>query len=199
LTEDIDVAIPEGLVEREGARLAAALQEMGFVHEPGTATFVGSDGVVFDLLGFGAPQDGDHVAGSGVLRVMVFQDLSRLIGAAAGVQPLASGGRGLTPAGFVAAKLLTERGHKGAKDKLQALLVISEHDRDEAFATDLAGLLASFEAVRREDVRAAAQEALLALGHDPAFADAGAEGYAASINDAERGLGRLQSVLDRVP
>jgi len=39
---------------------------------------------------------------------------------------LPSGGRALRPASFVIVKLLTERAHKGVKDKLQALLVLAE-------------------------------------------------------------------------
>ncbi|HEX6862327.1 MAG TPA: hypothetical protein VF414_05900, partial [Thermoanaerobaculia bacterium] len=123
LTEDIDISIPEPIAARHGREIVESLRQQGFAHEEGTATFVGSDGTVFDLLGHGDPQEGDHVGGSEALRVMVFEDLSRVLGEETATANLPAGGRALTPAGFVVTKLLTERAHKGTKDKLQALLV----------------------------------------------------------------------------
>ena len=87
LTEDIDVVVDVGVVEREGPALVVALAALGFMHEHGTASFAADDGTTFDLLG-------------------------------------------LTPAGFAASKLLTERAHKGSKDKIQALLVMAERAGD---------------------------------------------------------------------
>jgi hypothetical protein len=188
ITEDVDVAIPEALAATHGDEVVAALAAAGFAHEPGTATFVGRDGTTFDLLGHGDPAAGDHVGGAGLLRVMVFEDLSRIVGEQGAVAALPAGGQALTPAGFVATKLLTERGHKGAKDKLQALLVIAERGDDPAFAREVQRLLAPVEPVRRDDLRASAQEAFLSLAGNREFDDAGAAGYGTSIRDLERGL-----------
>lgn len=196
LTEDIDVALPEALVAAHGEQIVAALACQGLAHEPGTATFTAPDGLSFDLLGWGDPALGDHIADGGALQVMVYADLS-LILSHGGAEPLAGGGRALTPAGFCAAKLLTERGAKGAKDKLQALLVIAERPAQEPFAVELTRFLTAAGRERREELAAAAQEALLALARDPAFRDAGAEGYAAALPRIERGLEALHALLDR--
>ena len=174
------------------------LAALGFAHEAGTATFVAGDGTTFDLLGYGASKDGDHIAGSGVLRVMVFEDISRVAGEADATTPVEGGGRALSPAGFVATKLLTERAHKGTKDKIQALLVIDERADDPTFASELAGLLRTFGAVRLEDVRAAAQDALIALSQDPGFRDAGAEGYSSMRARVARGRARLERIMEEL-
>ena len=113
LTEDIDVAVPEALVAEHGDAIVATLAEQGFAHEHGTAIFVSADGVVFDLLGHGEPQRGDYIGGTGALRVMVFEDISRIVGRFRATLHLPQGGHVLSPAGFVACKLLTERAHKG--------------------------------------------------------------------------------------
>ncbi|MCC6647948.1 MAG: hypothetical protein IT374_20575 [Polyangiaceae bacterium] len=198
LTEDVDVCVPERLVADEGDAIVAALAERGYAHEHGTATFVSDDGVVFDLLGFGDPRDGDHIGGAGALRVMVFEDLSRIVGDANATTALEGGGRALTPAGFVASKLLTERAHKGSKDKLQALLLLAERRHDEPFARELVALLRAVDAIRLEDAAASAQDAMLALERDPAFTDAGAEGYGPVRTQVADGLGRFHALLDRV-
>lgn len=198
LTEDVDVCVPELLVGAHGDAIIEGLGRQGFAHEPGTATFLSEDGIVFDLLGHGDPAAGDHIGGTGRLRVMVFEDLSRIIGDAGATMAVADVGRALTPAGFVASKLLTERAHKGTKDKIQALLVLAERGSDKGFAAELARLLGSMEAVRLEDVRASAQDALLALERDPTFSDAGAEGYASVRQQVAAGLTQLGALLDRV-
>lgn len=196
LTEDIDVAVPEEFVVRAGPAIVSALESQGFEHEHGTATFVEpKGGISFDLLGHGDPAEGDHVGGAGTLRVMVFEDISRIVGKAQATMALPQGGRALTPAGFVASKLLTERAHKGAKDKIQALLVIAEQAGDEGFMSALARLLRDVDPVRIEDLRAGAQDAFLALERDPLFTDAGAEGYAPVLKQAETGLARLDTLL----
>lgn len=196
LTEDIYVAIPEHVVDDHGREIVEALARLGFAHEAGTATFVADDGTTFDLLGHGAPTDGDHIGGTEPLRVMVFEDLSRVAGDAGASAPLEGGGRALTPAGFVATKLLTERAHKGTKDKIQALLVLAERRGDSDFEAQLLGLLQMFDAVRLEDMRAAAQDALIALSDDPRFTDAGAEGYAAMRSNVAAGRARLEQILE---
>lgn len=197
LTEDVDVSVPESIVERDGRDIVAALSQQGFAHEAGTATFVSADGVTFDLLGHGEPQAGDHIGGTGVLRVMVFEDLSRVVGEAYATTALVSGGRALTPAGFVATKLLTERAHKGTKDKLQALLVVAERHEDSTFAADLARLLRSVNPHRLDDVLAGAHDACIALGRDPRFSDAGGEGYVPVLPSVELGLELLKTHLEK--
>jgi hypothetical protein len=198
LTEDVDVAIPEPLASRHGREIIAALREQGFEHEPGTATFLGRDGTAFDLLGHGEPAEGDHIGGTDVLRVMVFEDLSRILGDAGATRELPAGGRALTPAGFVVTKLLTERAHKGAKDKIQALLVVAEHEGETGFEEEVLRLLRDLDAVRLDDVRAGAQNAFLALERDPMFSDAGAEGYVPVLRQVETGLERLLALLERL-
>lgn len=198
LTEDIDVAIPEPLASQHGREIIAALREQGFEHEPGTATFVGRDGTTFDLLGHGEPEEGDHIGGTEALRVMVFEDLSRIVGDAGATTELPAGGRALTPAGFVASKLLTERAHKGTKDKIQALLVVAEHKGEKGFEEEVRRLLRDVDTVRLDDVRAGAQNAFLALERDPTFSDAGAEGYAPVLRQVEMGLERLLVLVERL-
>jgi hypothetical protein len=64
------------------------------------------------------------------------------------------------------------------------------------FESELMRLLADFDAVRIEDLRAGAQDAFLALERDPLFADAGAEGYAPVLKQAEMGLERLGALME---
>lgn len=177
LTEDIDIAVPEATVARHGREIVETLQKQGFEHLPGTASFIGSENATFDLLGHGDAEEGDHTGGTDALRVMVFEDLSRLLATPQATMELPSGGRALRPASFVIVKLLTERAHKGAKDKLQALLVLAERGEDQAFEAEVGRLLAAVEPERLADVRAAAQAAVFSLQRDPTFSDAGAEGY----------------------
>lgn len=198
LTEDIDIAVPEAAVSRHGREIVESLEAHGFEHQPGTASFIGPDNAVFDLLGHGDAAEGDHTGGSDPLRVMVFEDLSRLLADPRATLALPSGGRALKPAAFVVAKLLTERAHKGSKDKLQALLVLAEKAEDEAFAAQVCGLLAGVEPERLSDLRAAAQAAVFSLQRDPTFSDAGAEGYASSRQQVEAGFERLSALLERL-
>lgn len=197
LTEDIDVAVPEATVGRHGHAILEALRAQGFQHEEGTATFIGPAGVIFDLLGHGEPGEGDHVGGTEPLRVMVFEDLSRILSDPSTTAMLPAGGRALTPAGFVASKLLTERAHKGIKDKIQALLVLAER-RDEGFAQEVVHLLRDLDPARLDDVRAGAQNACFLLAGDPAFSDSGAEGYAPVARQAEIGLEHLLTILEKL-
>lgn len=171
---------------------------LGFEHEAGTATFVDAGGVTFDLFGYGEAGRADEIASGGPLKVMVFSDLSLLLSRTDTAVALSGGGRALTPAAFCAAKLLAERSHKGAKDKIQALLVIAERKADVTFATQLEALVRAVERARRDDARASAQEALLALGTDPAFKDAGAEGYAQMLAQARAGLDCLRRILELI-
>ena len=197
LTEDIDIAVPEITVARHGREIVQGLQAQGFEHEPGTASFIGPENEVFDLLGHGDMDEGDHISGTDALRVMVFEDLSWLLANSRATMELPSGGRALTPASFVVAKLLTERAHKGAKDKLQALLVLAERGEDDAFAAEVRGLLSTVDPERLADVRAAAQSAVFSLQRDPTFSDAGAQGYASMRHQVEAGLESLSALLER--
>lgn len=104
----------------------------------------------------------------------------------------------MKPASFVIVKLLTERAHKGAKDKLQALLVLAERGEDEAFEAEVYGLLAAVDRERLADLRASAQGAVFSLQRDPTFSDAGAEGYAPMRHLVEIGLARLSALLERL-
>jgi hypothetical protein len=197
LTEDIDVAVPEAAVARHGPAIVEALREQGFEHEAGTATFIGPEGAIFDLLGHGDPGDGDHIGGTESLRVMVFEDLSRVLSDPQTTAALPTGGRALTPAAFVVSKLLTERAHKGTKDKIQALLVLAERG-DDVLEEEVARLLRDLDPVRLDDVRAGAQNAYFCLERDPAFSDAGAEGYVPVARQVETGLERLLSILENL-
>lgn len=89
---------------------------------------------------------------------MVFEDLSRLLSDPAATAAHQAGGRALTPAAFVVSKLLTERAHKGTKDKIQALLVLAERE-DAGFREEVVRRLREFGPVRLDDVRASAQSA----------------------------------------
>jgi hypothetical protein len=198
LTEDIDIAVPEEAVARHGREIVEALQAQGFEHQQGTASFIGPENAAFDLLGHGDEKEGDHTGGTDALRVMVFEDLARLLATPLATIELPSGGRALRPASFVIVKLLTERAHKGAKDKLQALLVLAERGEDEAFASEVCGLLADVNPERLADLRAAAQAAVFSLQKDPTFSDSGAEGYAPMRQQVEVGLKRLSTLLERL-
>lgn len=196
MTEDIDVAVPEATVARHGREIVEALQAQGFEHQAGTASFIGPENAVFDLLGHGDAEEGDHTGGTDALRVMVFEDLSRLLATPQATMELPSGGRALRPASFVIVKLLTERAHKGSKDKLQALLVLAERGEDEGFKAEVGRLLAAVEPERLADVHAAAQAAVFSLQRDPTFSDAGAEGYAPLRRQVEVGLRWLSALLE---
>lgn len=198
LTEDIDISVPEVTVARAGGEIVEALRSQGFEHEQGTATFIGPQGDVFDLLGHGEPGEGDHIGGTDALRVMVFGDLSRVLGVPTATMGLLGGGRALTPAGFVVSKLLTERAHKGTKDKLQALLVLAERGGDEGFQQEVLALLRGLDPVRLDDVRAEAHNASFVLQKDPAFTDAGAEGYAPVAEQVDAGFRRLLAILEQL-
>jgi hypothetical protein len=198
LTEDIDIAVPEATVARHGREIVEALRAEGFEHQPGTASFIGPENAIFDLLGHGDAEEGDHTGGTDALRVMVFEDLSRLLATPQATMELPSGGRALKPASFVAAKLLTERAHKGAKDKLQALLVLAERGEDKAFQAEVCRFLAAVDPERLADLLASAQAAVFSLQRDPTFSDAGAQGYAPMRRQVEAGLKRLGNLLERL-
>lgn len=198
LTEDVDIAVDVEVVERDGEAIVEALEQQGYSHEPGTATFSSDDGITFDLLGHGQVARGDYVTEGGSLRVMVFEDISRVVGQSNATMRLPTGGRTLTPAGFVTTKLLTERGYKGSKDKIQALLLIAERRLDDSFFQALSVLLRGLDSTRLEDLQASAQDALFAMAGDPGFRDAGAEGYVPAVQQAEEGFARLCDLLREI-
>lgn len=45
-------------------RLWKALPAEGFEHQPGTASFIGPENAIFDLLGHGDVEEGDHTGGT---------------------------------------------------------------------------------------------------------------------------------------
>jgi hypothetical protein len=195
-TEVVDLALPEELVEAHGEEIVTELMARGFRHPLASATFLDlRRGTSFDFLGHGDVGRGDHIGGTGRLRVMVFEDLSRLLADPRAWTKLPHG-RTLTPAGFVVSKMFTERMHKGSKDKIQALLVLDEQAANALFRAHLVALCGRFDSERLDDARADAQGALLALACDPKFTDAGAEGYAGWVSQAERGLELWTELLD---
>ncbi len=100
----------------------------------------------------------------------------------------------MRPARFVIVKLLTERAHKGAEDKLQALLVLAERGEDQAFEAEVGRLLAAVDPERLADVRAAAQAAVFSLQRDPTSS----EGYELMRHQVEVGFSRLTALLERL-
>lgn len=86
----------------------------------------------------------------------------------------------------------------GGEAVLVGLLVIAEQAGNARFAAGLTRLFQAVDPIRLEDVRAGAQDALLALARDPTFADAGAEGYASALREAERGLASLMTILEAI-
>lgn len=131
----------------------------------------------------------------GGLRVMVFGELGRILRDPESVETGLSGIRTLAPAAFCAVKLLTLRVEKGAKDKLQALLVVAERKDNARFLAGLSRLLRAFGSDRVLDVVGDAQAAFLALQRDPAFRDHGAEGYSRFVQQAEAGQKALVELL----
>ena len=90
---------------------------------------------------------------------------------------------------------MTVRVEKGAKDKLQALLIISERAGDAAFRGTLSEILGRFDEETRSDVLADAQVAFLSLKKDPTFRDHGAERYASFLEGLESGYRALIEIV----
>jgi hypothetical protein len=82
-----------------------------------------------------------------------------------------------------------------AKDKLQALLVVSEHAADNSFREVLPRIFSRFDPERSKDALADAHLAFLSLQREPGFQDHGAEGYAAFLERVESGYEALASIL----
>jgi hypothetical protein len=195
LTEDVDVLVDADWAGTEEPRLLAEMARLGFEHQPGTSTFLLSEGLSLDLVGYSRRDAVDRIGGGGTVPIMVFSDLSKILSASGSIIELPTQGRAMSPAALTAAKLLTIRLEKGSKDKLQALLLIEENARDEDFLDDLRRLLALFEPDRVEDALADAQAACLAVSGDVMRAGSPPIGYAEMSDAIDRGLTILKSLV----
>jgi hypothetical protein len=194
-TEDLDFLVEEDLVVARGGDIVRLFEGLGFQRVPDSPTFLKEGGPGFDLVGYSRTHFDDHLSPESDLRVMVFGELGRVLEQPGSVETGVSGIRALSPAAFCAVKLLTLRVDKGAKDKLQALLVIAERKEDEPFLAALSRMLRAFGSDRVFDVVGDAQAAFLSLQRDPAFRDHGAEGYAPFIERAAAGQAALVRLL----
>jgi hypothetical protein len=181
LTEDIDVLVDADWVAVHEPHLLLEMQRLGFEHQEGTSTFLRSDGLSLDLVGYSRRDAVDRIGGGQTVPVMVFSDLSKILSAAGSMIELPTQGRALSPAALAATKLLTVRLEKGSKDKLQALLLIEENAGDRTFQTDLRHLLGLFDPDRIDDALADAQAACLAVSGDVARADVQSGGICCDV------------------
>lgn len=194
-TEDLDFLVLEDLVEARGAEIVSVLAAAGYSRTQETSTFTCPGRPGFDLVGYSMRDSSDHLSPPGPLQVMVFGDLGVVLREPGSILGCPPGVVALSPAGFVAVKLLTVRVEKGAKDKLQALLVVSEHAADDVFRETLPRILARFEPERSKDALADAHLAFLSLQREPGFRDHGAEGYAAFLERVESGYETLLGIF----
>jgi hypothetical protein len=186
-------------VASRGGEIVRRLGSLGFRRVPDSPTFLKYGGPGFDLVGYSIRDFEDHLSPEGELRVMVFGELGRILRDPESVETGLSGIRTLAPAAFCAVKLLTLRVEMGAKDKLQALLVIAERKDDARFLAAMSRLLRTFGNDRVLDVIGDAQAAFLSLQRDPAVRDHGAEGYARFLEQAEAGQKVLVGLLGAEP
>jgi hypothetical protein len=124
LTEDVDVLIDADWAGTQEGRVLEEMAQLGFVHQEASPTFLSSEGMSLDFVGYSRLDSIDRIGGGARLPIMVFADLSRLMAIPGATVKLASGGRALSAAALTAAKLLTIRLEKGSKDKLQGLLLL---------------------------------------------------------------------------
>jgi hypothetical protein len=195
-TEDFDFLVREDFVIVRGAEIVEVLAGLGFSRIPDSPTFASAGGPAFDLVGYSLTDSSDHLSPAGALRVMVFGDLGTILADAGSLIRGSGGFVSLSPAGFCAVKLMTVRVEKGAKDKLQALLVIHERGGEADFREAFTRMLLRFGAERRLDGLADAQAAFLFLQRDPEFRDRGAEGYGRFLDRAEAGYRLLTELLE---
>ncbi|MFO7904891.1 MAG: hypothetical protein ACQESR_03570 [Planctomycetota bacterium] len=195
-TEDLDFYVNEDLVVTRGAEIVRILAELGFARQPDTPTFSGPGRPSFDLVGFSTTNPTDHLSPPGPLQVMVFGNLGIILTSPGSIARDSIGGTALSPSGFAVVKLMTLRVEKGAKDKLQALIVISERSRDISFRGRVAETLRCFDDDTRRDVLADAQIAFLALKGDPSFANHGAERYSTFLEELETGYRTLIEIVE---
>ncbi|MBM4087991.1 MAG: hypothetical protein FJ276_00970 [Planctomycetes bacterium] len=194
-TEDLDFYISEELVVDRGADIVRLLEAQGYRRQPETPTFDAPGYPSFDLVGYSSTVRSDHLSPPGPLQVMVFGDLGVILEFPGTVTSDATGRAALSAAGFAAVKLMTVRVEKGAKDKLQAILVVSERSGDALFRGTLSRVLARFGDETCRDVLADAQMAFLALKRDPTFQDHGAERYALFLEGLEAGYAALIEIV----
>jgi len=194
-TEDLDFYLREEVVSTRGAEIVALLAELGYRRQPETPTFSAPGRPSFDLVGYSTTKRTDHLALPGALQVMVFGNLGIILACDCSVDRDPTGRAALSPAGFVAVKLTTIRVEKGAKDKLQSLLVISERSNDTRFRGALSEILRLFGEETCRDILADAQMAFLALQKDPTFRDHGAERYASFLGELESGYRALVELV----
>jgi hypothetical protein len=195
LTEDLDFLVDADWLARHEVEVLDAMARLGFEHQAGSATFVDSQGVSLDLVGYSLAGDrSDRIGGGTRLRVMVYADLAPIVARPSSVIAGPRGGRALAPAALAASKLLTVRLEKGAKDKLQALLLVDENGSDASFREDLRALLTPLGEDRLADLLADAQAAVLVLSADPERADPQSAGYARLHEAAARGLRSLAAL-----
>jgi hypothetical protein len=192
LTEDLDFLVDADWWAVNEALLLAQLEALGFQHQPGTCTFLADDGTSLDLVGYSTLDAADRIGGGSIVPVMVYGDLSVLVGSGIAVVEPPAGGRALSPAALAALKLLTVRVEKGRKDKIQGLLLIDENGNSERFVSELRRLLGRFDSDRLRDAVADAQAAFLAISGDRLRGDPQLEGYAPFRTALERGLTLLQ-------
>jgi len=193
-TEYVDFLIQEELVAARGAEIIEHLARFGFQRAPESPTFTAPGKPMFDLVGYSKSDFSDHLSRPGPLQVMVYGDLGIVLGIPSSVVKRPSGAVLLSPAAFCAVKLLTLRVEKGAKDKLQALLVLGERSEDTGLRQHIQEIFARFDRDRIEDAVADAQAAFLSLQRDPEFRDRGAEGYAKFLERAAKGFEVLQRI-----
>lgn len=197
-TEDLDFLVDADWIEGHEAEVLGALGGLGFRHESGTCTFIHADGASLDLVGYSrGGAGGDRIGGGGILRVMVYADLGRILAVPGATVEVGGGGRALSAAALAASKLLTVRLEKGSKDKLQALLLIDENATEASFLDALRTQLAGFPPDRVEDALADAQAASLVMSADPLRADPQSAGYVPLRDAAARGLAVLQRLVVR--
>ncbi|HEX4498247.1 MAG TPA: hypothetical protein VIE43_21400 [Thermoanaerobaculia bacterium] len=195
LTEDIDVLIDADWVGAEETFLLAEMSRFGFEHQPGTSSFLLSEGLSLDLVGYSQRDIVDRIGGGKTVPVMVFSDLSRILSAPRAVIELPTQGRALSPAALATTKLLAVRLEKGSKDKLQALLLIEENAGNSEFLSDLHRLLGLFDSDQVQDALADAQVACLAVSGDAAHADVQSQGYVEMSESVGRGFSILERLL----
>lgn len=196
LTEDVDVLVDADWAASHEAFVIDEMRRLGFDHRPGSPTFISPDGLSLDLVGYSRHDAIDRIGGGEDARVMVFGDLSRLLAAPGSTVELATGGRALSAAALVTAKLLTIRVEKGSKDKLQALLLIEERAEDPGFLADLQRNLEIFGPDRVKDAFADAQMASLVISKDAMLADPQTAGYREMSEAAARGLKTLRTLVE---
>jgi hypothetical protein len=194
-TEDLDFYIKEDLVINRGAEIVQIFTELGYKRQPETPSFSAPGRPSLDLVGYSTKMGTDHLSPPGPLQVMVFGDLGIILASPGSVDRDPTGRAALSPAGFAAVKLTTLRVEKGAKDKLQALLVISERSGDVSFRKTIVEILGRFGWETRSDVLADAQQAFLSIQGDPTFNDHGAERYSSFLNELESGYQTLVEII----